>query len=109
MRPSLSAAVLFLVLAASGGAAAHADTLRCGNRLVGPGDTATEVLAKCGKPTSVEVITEPIRARNAQGGGTRVVGETHVEIWRYERGSRSFPAILKFEQGVLKTLEFEKG
>jgi hypothetical protein len=105
MRASLPAAILGLCLAA--GAPAHADTLRCGNKLVAPGDTATEVLAKCGKPESVDVITEPIRARNAQGG-TRVVGETHVEIWRYERGSRSFPAILKFEQGVLKALEFEK-
>jgi hypothetical protein len=99
--------LLFLCVAAIGADLARAETLRCGNRLVAPGETATEVLAKCGKPTSVTVIKEPIRARNAQGG-TRIVGETHVEIWRYERGSREFPAVLKFEEGVLKALEFEK-
>lgn len=108
MRTSVPVSILFLCVAAGGADLARADTLRCGSRLVAPGETATEVLAKCGKPTSVTVIKEPIRARNAQGGGTRIVGETHVEIWRYERGSREFPAILKFEEGVLKVLEFEK-
>lgn len=105
----MSFAILSLCVAAGGAAVARAETLRCGSRLVAPGETATEVRAKCGEPASVTVIKEPIRARNAQGGGTRVVGETHVEIWRYDRGSGKFPAILKFEQGVLKALEFEKG
>lgn len=105
MRTSVPVAILSLCVAAS---LARAETLRCGSRLVAPGVTATEVLAKCGQPTSVTVIKEPIRARNAQGGGTRIVGETHVEIWRYERGSREFPALLRFEEGVLKALEFEK-
>jgi Protein of unknown function (DUF2845) len=108
MRASVATGILFLFVAVAGSGVARADTLRCGSKLVAPGETATEVLAKCGKPTSVTVIKEPIRARNAQGGGTRVVGETHVEIWRYERGSREFPALLKFEEGVLKVLEFEK-
>jgi hypothetical protein len=101
-------AILLLCVAAGGAGLARAETLRCGNRLVAPGETATEVLAKCGKPTSVTVIKEPIRARNAQGGGTRIVGETHVEIWRYDRRSGKFPALLRFEEGVLKVLEFEK-
>jgi hypothetical protein len=107
MRASVSLAIVFFCVAAGGAACARADTLRCGSRLVAPGETATEVRAKCGEPTSISVIKEPIRARTAQGG-TRVVGETHVEVWRYERGSRNFPAILKFEEGVLKVLEFEK-
>jgi hypothetical protein len=85
---------------------AQAESLRCGNELVQPGATATEVLALCGEPASKQTISEPIRARNA-GGGTRVVGTAEYEIWRYDRGSRRFPAILRFEGGVLKRLEFE--
>jgi hypothetical protein len=107
VRTSVSVAILALCAAVCGASLARAETLRCGSRLVAPGETATEVLAKCGKPTSVTVIKEPIRARNATGG-TRIVGETHVEIWRYDRGSGKFPALLKFEEGVLKVLEFEK-
>jgi hypothetical protein len=108
MRASATLAMSFLCVAAGGATLARAETLRCGSRLVAPGETATEVRAKCGEPTSVTVVREPIRARTAQGG-TRVVGETDVEIWRYDRGSGKFPAILKFEEGVLKVLEFEKG
>lgn len=89
-------------------APAHAETLRCGNKLVHVGDTAGEVVAKCGEPQARQTIREPIHARNV-GGGTRIVGTTEIEVWRYERGSRSFPAVLKFEGGVLKSLEFEKG
>jgi hypothetical protein len=107
MRASVPVSIVFVCVAAVSAGLARADTLRCGSKLVAPGETASEVLAKCGKPDSVTVIKEPIRARTAQGG-TRVVGETHVEIWRYKRGSREFPALLKFEEGVLKALEFEK-
>lgn len=96
-----------LILMASAATAVRADTLRCGSKLVEPGESAAAVLAQCGAPTSRELITEPVRARTP-AGGTRVIGTTEKEIWRYERGSRRFPAILTFEEGVLKKLEFEK-
>jgi hypothetical protein len=96
-----------LVLIATAATAVRADTLRCGSKLVEPGESATAVLAQCGAPTSKKVITEPVRARTP-AGGSRVIGTTEKEIWRYERGSRKFPAILTFEEGVLKKLEFEK-
>jgi hypothetical protein len=97
-----------LILVAAAATAVRADTLRCGSRLVEPGESAAAVLAQCGEPSTKEVITEPVRARTP-AGGTRVIGTTQKEIWRYERGSGSFPAILTFEEGVLKKLEFEKG
>jgi hypothetical protein len=87
---------------------AHADTLACGNRLIETGDTATDVLATCGEPTSREVVTEPVHVRT-RAGGTRVIGTTQKEIWVYDRGSGKFPAILTFEEGVLKELEFQTG
>jgi hypothetical protein len=83
----------------------HADTLACGNRLIETGDTAAHVLATCGEPSSREVETEPVRVRT-QSGGTRVIGTTQKEIWVYDRGSGKFPAILTFEEGLLKKLEF---
>jgi hypothetical protein len=36
------------------------------------------------------------------------VGTTSRDVWRYKRSSGSFPAVLTFEGGVLKKLEFEK-
>jgi hypothetical protein len=93
-----------LVMVWSGAAA---DTLRCRSKLVETGATASEVLASCGAPDSKEFRTEPVHARTA-AGGTRIIGTAQKEIWRYERGRGQFPAILTFEEGVLKKLEFEK-
>jgi hypothetical protein len=53
-------------------------------------------------------ITEPVYARNPYGGRASQVGESTKIIWRYQRGQRKFPAVLTFEEGVLKKLEFEK-
>jgi hypothetical protein len=37
-----------------------------------------------------------------------VVGTATRYIWRYRRSSRQFAAVLTFEAGELKKLEFEK-
>jgi hypothetical protein len=99
---SLAASVVLLAFALP----AAADTFRCKSALIRVGDAQTYVLAKCGEPTSKETITEEVRAVVPRGG-TNVVGTATRHIWRYQR-SRQFPAVLTFEAGVLKKLEFEK-
>jgi hypothetical protein len=86
---------------------AFADTLRCGSSLVQPGATIGFVQEKCGAPQSKETFSEPILGRRANGT-TYEVGTTSKNVWRYKRGSGSFPAVLTFEKGVLTKLEFEK-
>ncbi len=100
---------LAFVLAAASFAVfpAHADTLRCGNKLIQPGMQQGYVLTTCGAPASKKEVTEPIRARR-ENGTTYEVGTTTQEIWRYVRRPGQFPAILVFEGGVLKSLDFEK-
>jgi hypothetical protein len=98
----------FLLAALTLTTAAHADTLRCGSKLVSEGEAQSTVRAKCGEPDSEMKITEPVYARNPYGGRASQVGESTKIIWRYQRGQRKFPAVLTFEDGVLKRLEFEK-
>jgi hypothetical protein len=86
---------------------AAADTLRCGSSLITEGATQGEVLQKCGEPDSRSEISEPVRARRANGT-TYIVGTTTQQIWRYQRRNGQFPVNLTFEGGVLKKLEFEK-
>jgi hypothetical protein len=86
---------------------AAADTFRCGSKLIRVGDAQSYVQGKCGEPTSKETITEEIRAVGRLGG-TNVVGTASRDIWRYRKSSRQFAAVLTFEGGVLKKLEFEK-
>jgi hypothetical protein len=97
------AAIAALVLATP----AWADTLRCGSALIKEGDTQGYVQEKCGEPQSKQTYTEPVMARRVDGTAYEV-GTTSKDVWRYQRGSGSFPAVLTFEKGVLKKLEFEK-
>ena len=85
---------------------AAADTFRCGSALIRVGDAQTYVYTKCGEPTSKEAFTEEVRAIGPQGGMVPV-GTATRDVWRYRRSSRQFQAVLTFEGGVLKKLEFE--
>jgi hypothetical protein len=102
VRIALSATVLLALTTA-----AHADTLRCGSSLISTGAAQAYVIEKCGAPASKMEVTEPVIARRPDGF-TYQVGTTTQEVWRYKRSQGSFPAILTFEGGVLKKLEFEK-
>ena len=86
---------------------ALADTLRCGSVLIEVGADASYVLAKCGEPTSKTIIAEPIWAGGVYGGAHQV-GTSQTQIWRYDRGPRQFPAVMKIADGVVQSIEFEK-
>lgn len=102
--PLLSTFLLMLLPYTS----ATADTLRCGSHLIQTGDDAFSVIDKCGQPTNRTTITEPIYATNANGGTypTGEIGQT--EVWRYDRGPQSFPAILKIVDGKVQSIHFVK-
>ena len=85
---------------------AWADTLRCKNALISVGATQGFVAEKCGEPDSKATLTEPIRV--VTPGGSFLNGTASRDVWRYRRGSGKFPAVLTFEEGVLRKLEFEK-
>jgi hypothetical protein len=102
-----SSAFALLVLASAAASPAFSETLRCGSSLIQPGATQGYVIEKCGEPSSRETYTEPVIATRVDGS-TYQAGTTSKDIWRYKRGSGKFPAVLTFEMGVLKKLEFEK-
>jgi hypothetical protein len=102
-RPSALLTLAALTLAT----AAHADTLRCGKYLIAEGARQAEVHEKCGEPDSALDVSEPTYARNVNGYMFQT-GTATKTLWRYKRGGRQFPAVLTFEEGVLKKLEFEK-
>lgn len=104
----MSRTIAFITLAvAAASAPAFAETLRCGSSLIQEGDTQGYVQDKCGEPDSKQTYTEPVLARR-ENGTSYEVGTTSRDVWRYKRGNGSFPAVLTFEKGMLKKLEFEK-
>lgn len=97
----------FLAFASLTANQASADTLRCKGTLISVGATKGEVLSKCGEPTFVENVEEPVRARRPNGS-TYIVGTASKEIWTYKRAPGQFPAVLTFDGSTLKSLEFIK-
>jgi len=95
------------VLIAAAVTPAFADSLRCGSSLIKEGDTAGYVMEKCGEPGSKQTFSEPVYARR-ENGTSYEIGTTTKDVWRYRRSSGQFPAVLTFEKGVLRKLEFEK-
>jgi hypothetical protein len=92
-----------------GSSLAFGDNLmRCDAAIVRVGMFAGEVIAKCGEPKSKQVEQVPVRARN-RNGGSNIVGATTIETWSYDRGYGRFPALLKFEEGKLKSIELLTG
>jgi hypothetical protein len=105
MRHPKFAAVLPLLLAGfSAARAAEVDSWRCSNVLISRGDASTDVLDKCGEPNARETVTEPVYARNANGG-TRQIGVVERELWTYDRSNR-IPVRLTFEEGKITRIEY---
>jgi hypothetical protein len=99
---------LFLILMVSvlPCASAMAGTLRCGSHLIQEGDDAFSVIDKCGEPTNRMTIAQPVYA-GSDGGGTYPTGVVaNTELWRYERGTGSFPALITIVDGFVQSIRF---
>ena len=94
-------------------ASAHAEGLRCGDRLASTGASLYEVRAKCGDPDdaqhSIETRTIPQRVlapcTNGRVGMCETVAYRTIEIavdrWTYDFGSNRFIEFARFEDGTL--------
>jgi len=101
----IAGAMLGIVLATS----AHADSMRCGNRLVGEGDTRSMVLELCGEPTEVQtrsILRRPTFRLNGRlyfsGDGFE---ELPVEVWTYNLGPYQLMRRIKFVDGLIEQIE----
>jgi hypothetical protein len=95
-------------------APAHADTgMRCGQKLVGRGDSTYIVRQKCGEP--VEVLSR-VELRSVSDAQQLYKGrwvqlqrtiEVPVDEWLYDFGSQRFMRRVTFENGRLVHVETE--
>jgi len=87
------------------GAADAYGPLRCQGKIIKPRAAIAQVLMLCGSP-KIRIIEEvPVRARVASGF-SRFIGFTTTEQWVYDRGWGRFPAVLRFQDGRLKRIEY---
>jgi hypothetical protein len=86
------------------------ETLRCGSKLVGSGDSRALVRARCGVPDDVSSSTILRRAFAAREARRTLVGaeqlvEVQVEQWVYNFGPNRLMRRLKFVDGILEDIE----
>lgn len=77
---------------------------RCGTWLVSSETSVTDLLKKCGEPTSRKVAIQDV-----VGSFGQKLGTTRVETWRYDRGSRAAAMIVTVVDGKLQSIESESG
>jgi hypothetical protein len=89
------AAILFLSFSIG-----NAWAFRCGSGVVGSGDSKTQVLMTCGKPTTKEKSCENRQYTTTTNKNSRKCGKK-LEIWHYNCGEGDFIYALTFENNIL--------
>ncbi len=92
--------VVFATVVCIGLFATPACAFRCGDGLVGVGDSKAKVLMECGPPTMKESSTCKSK-RKPNGPGTRTETVKRVEQWYYNCGDNDFIYVLTFEGGIM--------
>lgn len=107
MRAVVSATLGALLLCFA--AAASADNMRCGSKLLGDGDPRAKVRQFCGEPTDIQ--TRYILRRPVFSFGGRIFSygdgyvEVPVEIWTYNFGPYKLMRQVRFVDGVVDAIE----
>jgi Protein of unknown function (DUF2845) len=100
---------LTLLMATSVIVCAHAESLRCGNRLVLLGDSRMEVRKKCGEPG--DVVHSTLIRRASNGNRNRAADREEeaivvpVEVWTYNFGAHRFMTRLRFVGGIVEGVQ----
>ena len=83
------------------------DTFRCGDVLVSEHSSASEIVSKCGAPTSTAVSDVQPTVRNKHGAVVRLPA-VRTEIWTYDKGRGALPMRVTVVDGKVKAVEIAK-
>ena len=102
--PALLAAAI-IAFAFVPAVATESGSMRCGGGIVSPGDTAAEVIGKCGQPAATLQREEKKVATGANGKGEKSVTTTVIEEWTFNFGPNQFQYQLSLENGRVARIE----
>ena len=84
------------------------ENFRCGKWIASSDMAVDDLLAKCGEPSTRTQVVEDVMVRNANNGLMRKTGETIIETWTYDRGTRAAPMVVTIIDGRIKRIERAK-
>ena len=96
--------VATFVLALASSAAVHADSMRCGTKIVSESATLDELRAKCGQPQSRKVEKEDIYAINPNGARVKTGAQTVRERWIYRPTPGALPMAVEIVDGKIVSI-----
>lgn len=111
---------VFFVLAFLGAATSVSADFRCPttSKIISEGMLQYEVEARCGEPTSkttnlgpISVVETDTLRKNAEsqfGQSVKVITPTQIDQWVYDFGPSKFMRVLRFENGVLRSIQSGK-
>ena len=82
-------------------------SLRCKGKIISPGVTMTKIMALCGPPKTRIIEQVPVRSRIVTGF-SRFNGVSYTELWEYDRGWGKFPVVLRFQDEMLRRVEYRR-
>jgi hypothetical protein len=98
----------FVLACVAAGTATADETFRCGKWIVNSSLTPAELAEKCGPPTWHESRTEDVLVRNQNTGLMMKTGESRIETWTYDRGTRAAPMVVTIVDGRIKSIDRKK-
>lgn len=96
--------VAMFILALASSAAVHADSLRCGNKLVSESATLDELIKKCGQPQDRNVEKEDVYAINPKGARVKTGAQTVRERWIYRPTPGALPMAVQIVDGKIVSI-----
>jgi hypothetical protein len=92
---------------------AHADSMRCGSRIVKDGDTIDKVLAVCGEPTTGQrtwIQRAPQYVLGGQWYSFPGTEDVPVDLWIYDFGPNKLMRRVRFVAGqVVSIVTLDRG
>jgi hypothetical protein len=96
--------VAMFIFALASSAAAHADSLRCGNKIVSESATLDELVKKCGQPQDRNVEKEDVFAINPNGARVKTGAQTVKERWIYRPTPGALPMAVQIVDGKIVSI-----
>ncbi|QXE91615.1 DUF2845 domain-containing protein [Geomonas subterranea] len=81
------------------------DTMRCKGGIVSVGDSAGEVLAKCGQPATTTQSSRKVVQKDQQSGPTRSITNIIVDNWIFNFGRNEFQYQLELQDGRVSRIQ----
>lgn len=105
MRKTLSVSAVLSVLMLAVPVFADSDTVRCKGGIVSVGDSAGEVLFKCGQPATMTQSAKKVVQKGTPSGPTTSVTNVIVDNWIFNFGPNEFQYQLELQDGRVSRIQ----